>query len=150
MADWNPRANAVFLQAIEVSDPAAREALLDRECGGDAALRQAVETLLAAHAAAGDFLAEPHPAAFQPSPHAGEGGGRRPPGEGDETHDLPDDRTHTFPGGDSTAYQPPPADVAGAVVAGRYKLLERIGEGGMGTVFMADQTDPVRRRVAVK
>ncbi len=32
----------------------------------------------------------------------------------------------------------------------RYKLLEQIGEGGMGTVFMAQQTEPVRRRVALK
>jgi WD40 repeat protein/tRNA A-37 threonylcarbamoyl transferase component Bud32 len=36
------------------------------------------------------------------------------------------------------------------VVAGRYKLLERIGEGGMGEVWMAEQTEPVRRRVALK
>src|ERR1700722_14365104 len=39
---------------------------------------------------------------------------------------------------------------AGAVIAGRYKLIERIGEGGMGSVWMADQLQPVRRRVAVK
>jgi tetratricopeptide (TPR) repeat protein len=35
-------------------------------------------------------------------------------------------------------------------VAGRYKLLEPIGEGGMGTVWMAQQTEPVKRLVAVK
>jgi serine/threonine protein kinase/tetratricopeptide (TPR) repeat protein len=39
---------------------------------------------------------------------------------------------------------------ASAVVAGRYKLLERIGEGGMGEVWMAEQTEPVRRKVALK
>ena len=33
---------------------------------------------------------------------------------------------------------------------GRYRLLEQIGEGGMGTVFMAEQTHPVRRKVALK
>ena len=33
---------------------------------------------------------------------------------------------------------------------GRYKLLQRIGEGGFGTVFMAEQTEPVVRRVALK
>lgn len=38
----------------------------------------------------------------------------------------------------------------GDTVAGRYKLLQKIGEGGMGTVWMADQTEPVRRRVAIK
>jgi serine/threonine protein kinase len=36
------------------------------------------------------------------------------------------------------------------VIANRYKLLQQIGEGGMGSVWMADQTEPVRRRVAVK
>src|SRR5262249_39914936 len=35
-------------------------------------------------------------------------------------------------------------------VIGRYKLLEQIGEGGMGTVWMAQQTEPVRRVVALK
>src|SRR5947208_924278 len=33
---------------------------------------------------------------------------------------------------------------------GRYKLLQKIGEGGCGVVFMAEQTEPVRRRVALK
>ncbi len=33
---------------------------------------------------------------------------------------------------------------------GRYKLLQQIGEGGCGVVFMAEQEDPVRRRVALK
>jgi hypothetical protein len=33
---------------------------------------------------------------------------------------------------------------------GPYKLLEQIGEGGMGAVFMAEQTEPVRRKVALK
>ena len=33
---------------------------------------------------------------------------------------------------------------------GRYKLLEKIGEGGMGVVYMAEQEEPVRRHVALK
>jgi len=33
---------------------------------------------------------------------------------------------------------------------GRYKLLQKIGEGGCGTVYMAEQEEPVRRRVALK
>ena len=35
-------------------------------------------------------------------------------------------------------------------VIGRYKLLERIGEGGFGVVYMAEQTQPINRRVALK
>ena len=34
-------------------------------------------------------------------------------------------------------------------VIGPYKLLEQIGEGGMGTVWMAQQTEPVKRLVAL-
>ena len=33
---------------------------------------------------------------------------------------------------------------------GRYKLLEKIGEGGYGVVYMAEQAEPIRRRVALK
>jgi len=35
-------------------------------------------------------------------------------------------------------------------VIGRYKLLERIGEGGMAVVYMAEQAEPIRRKVALK
>ncbi|MBL0927808.1 MAG: protein kinase [Phycisphaerales bacterium] len=43
----------------------------------------------------------------------------------------------------------PITETAGTVI-GPYKLLQRIGEGGFGTVFMAEQTAPVRRKVALK
>jgi hypothetical protein len=41
-------------------------------------------------------------------------------------------------------------ELPGMVIAGRYKLLEEIGEGGMGTVWVAEQMQPVRRKVALK
>src|SRR5262249_12451882 len=43
----------------------------------------------------------------------------------------------------------PGAEAAGTVI-GQYKLLEQIGEGGFGVVFMAEQQRPVHRRVALK
>jgi tetratricopeptide (TPR) repeat protein len=49
----------------------------------------------------------------------------------------------------SSADSPSAAEGAGAVI-GRYKLLEQIGEGGFGLVFMAEQQEPVRRLVALK
>jgi serine/threonine protein kinase len=38
----------------------------------------------------------------------------------------------------------------GNILNGRYKLIERIGEGGMGTVWVAEQFEPIRRKVAIK
>jgi serine/threonine protein kinase/tetratricopeptide (TPR) repeat protein len=49
-----------------------------------------------------------------------------------------------------TIDQPPATEQSGALIAGRYKLLEEIGEGGMGNVWMAEQREPVKRLVAVK
>jgi hypothetical protein len=43
----------------------------------------------------------------------------------------------------------PPSEAPGMII-GRYKLLQKIGEGGCGVVYMAEQEEPVRRRVALK
>ena len=45
---------------------------------------------------------------------------------------------------------PPPTSADRGMRIGHYKLLQKIGEGGMGTVYMAEQDKPVRRRVALK
>ena len=114
----NPsREEALFALALE--KPAAeRAAFLDRECSGDAQLRQRVENLLQAHERAGQFLNEP-PAAVS---------------------------AKTFV---ITTGMIPITEKAGDRI-GRYKLLQQIGEGGCGVVYMAEQEEPVRRRVALK
>src|SRR5436190_22965997 len=50
---------------------------------------------------------------------------------------------------DSTQVVTPLSEKPGDKI-GRYKLLEQIGEGGCGVVYMAEQLEPVRRRVALK
>src|SRR5262249_24452651 len=68
-------------------------------------------------------------------------------------HGAPD----TFPpvdrpseSADPTADYPGKDERVGTVIAGRYTLIEVIGEGGMGSVWRAKQTEPVKRFVAVK
>jgi serine/threonine protein kinase/tetratricopeptide (TPR) repeat protein len=53
--------------------------------------------------------------------------------------------TMVYPNGDAA----PHAEGPGTVV-GPYTLIERIGEGGMGIVYLAEQAEPLRRRVALK
>src|SRR5262249_54747245 len=48
----------------------------------------------------------------------------------------------------TTDYRPPTEP--GVVIAGRYTLVEKIGEGGMGEVWLAKQTEPVKRKLALK
>ena len=64
-----------------------------------------------------------------------------------------DDGEHFLPASPaaSTIAQPElSTDEEAGTLIGRYKLLEKIGEGGWGVVYMAEQSDPVSRRVALK
>ena len=49
----------------------------------------------------------------------------------------------------ATLDMPPLTETVGSVI-GPYKLMEQIGEGGMGVVYVAQQTEPVKRKVALK
>jgi serine/threonine protein kinase len=126
-------AHAIFRAAAAKPAPAERTAFLDEACGGDAALRRRVEDLLRAHAGPGS----------PPDLPAVEGGTLvvTPPACADSAD------SSAPPFADPT---PRPVEGPGARV-GHYKLLQPLGEGGMGTVYLAEQTtEPVRRRVALK
>jgi len=118
----------IFAAALEWETPAQRAAYLEEACAGDGALRARVEALLQASEAAQSFLERPI-------------GVPRPPAQGDAPP--------TVKVGATDLMLMPLAERAGERV-GRYKLLQQIGEGGCGTVFMAEQEEPVRRRVALK
>ena len=55
-----------------------------------------------------------------------------------------EDVGHSTPAGEYSALG------LGTIIAGRYTLVEVIGEGGMGSVYLASQTEPVKRQVALK
>ena len=112
----------LFAAVIAIAEPGERAALLERECAGRPDLRNRIDQLVSAHFKSNALLDVPE--LELTSPHAS---------NGSETESLPI-----------------AAEAAGTVIAGRYKLLQQIGEGGMGSVWMADQTEPVKRRVAVK
>src|SRR5262245_59755155 len=64
--------------------------------------------------------------------------------------DAPDSLLDRPAGSDSVATIDHRIAVSAGTVIGPYKLIEQIGEGGMGTVWMAQQTEPVKRLVALK
>ena len=69
--------------------------------------------------------------------------------------DIPDSMPADGPRSCTSPQQPEPSTTAAprealGTMIGRYKLLQEIGEGGFGIVYMADQMEPVKRRVALK
>src|SRR5205823_2769500 len=117
---------AIFEAARRLDAREAREAYVRQVCGDDAALGHRVRALLRAYEESASFLEAP--AAGLPSPAGGEGSGVR---------------------GTGATVDEPVSERPGTVL-GPYKLLEQIGEGGFGVVFLAEQTRPVRRKVALK
>src|SRR5262245_50247329 len=118
------RARAIFIEAIGTVPPDRWESFLSVHCADDTGLHHHVHQLLQAHVKAGCYLDPP--------------------------------RVEVDPTGEpvarTTEVRDAQADLrekAGAVI-GNYKLLQPIGEGGMGSVWMAQQTDPVKRTVALK
>src|ERR1700733_1741290 len=110
----------IFDSAVEIPDQTEREAMLKRACAGKPELRVQVDELLAAHAEAEHFFSN----CPLPLPALANGA-----------------PTEIFPAGEK--------DLAGSKI-GHFKLLQKIGEGGCGVVYMAGQEKPVRRRVALK
>ncbi len=149
MPDPNPGLMTIFTEALARPEPAERAAYLDGACGGDAELRRRVEELLVAHAGTGRPL-EPDAAPSEAPTHlAPNATGAFEPGPQPPTEML---TGVARPAPSEGA--PPAGPVAGAapraVIAGRYTLVEMIGEGGMGSVYLASQTEPVKRQVALK
>ncbi len=119
-----PREKAVFVEALEIADPERRSQFLDKACGADHALREQVENLLALSQSACDFFKDCSPAL---EPEAADAAQVLSAAESAVGPEIPETKC-----------------------IGPYKLLQKLGEGGYGVVYMAEQEQPIRRRVAVK
>ena len=128
---------SIFDEAAEMARSEDRAAYLEIACGGDADLRNRVEALLRALDEAGDLL-ERAPA-LDTAGATEDSGESPPPNSSGERAEV----------AGPTAWVGQPAEGPGTMI-GPYKLLQQIGEGGMGAVFMAEQEKPVRRKVALK
>lgn len=113
---------SLFLAALEFAEPDERDRFLDDACGGDAQLREQLAKLLAAHARSEQL--------FSP---------------------VSDFVNHAIASLAATAdgAKPKNADIIGSRV-GRYRIVQQLGEGGCGMVYLAEQEEPVRRQVALK
>jgi len=128
----NPTVREIFTKAA-VLQADERESYLAEACGDDAELRMEVQRLLVDSERADSFF------------------GETSPDEVDAT--LMDDATvtgdDTLPDGAASSGHGGINEQAGDVI-GSYTLLKPIGEGGMGTVWEAEQHEPIHRKVALK
>jgi hypothetical protein len=120
----NQKIEDIFCAAVEVAAE-ERQAYLERACAGDAGLRAGVDRMLSKLSGAEQFFKDV-PAAVDVSEISAL------PGFQDQIGLLSNSE----------------AEVGKQI--GPYKLLQKIGEGGCGVVYMAEQENPVRRRVALK
>lgn len=131
------RVETLFNRAIGLP-VADRPTFLAAACRDDADLRGRVDRLLVAHDELGNLSSGPVGATgvFPPdTPIQALATGTYAPGA---------------PASPLTAGSADNPEQAGTVIAGKYTLIEVIGEGGMGSVWRAQQTEPVKRFVAVK
>ncbi len=121
MPDLAAQARVIFESAVDDHAPEIWPQYLDEACGDNARLRQRVERLLVAHVGDDSFF------------DRGESDGRD--SQLQATIDVPPERILSERPGSKI---------------GPFKLLQKIGEGGMGVVYMAEQSKPVQRIVALK
>jgi serine/threonine protein kinase/tetratricopeptide (TPR) repeat protein len=115
-----PSRDSIFCGAVEIQSPSERAAFIERACGDDTELRQEVHKLVEAHFHAGNFLEQPA-----------------------------DPRNVTGPFAFAEVAAEAQPEAPGTRI-GPHKLLQLLGVGGMGAVWMAEQQEPVQRQVAVK
>ncbi len=124
MAEEIPDPELIALTASKIADIAEREVYIEKACGGDEALKNRVRALIEAMTRpASDDLAVTLDTAGED--------------KGTQSRDF-------------TVDYDPKNETEANLIGGRYKILKRIGEGGMGTVWAAEQREPVTRTVALK